>query len=266
VTITSEHAREILQLGSQRLGYRSTGNEHTSTVVLLHGWGANLDAVAPIQAALADDHRVVSFDLPGFGQSGPPPGAWSSSDYADLVKQALDRLHVRQASLIGHSFGGKISIGLATRWPGLVHRLVLVNSAGIRPNRSPLQKARIATFKTARRLAGQGVLRDWLVRRFGSADYRKAGPLRPTLVRVVNEDLRSLLPRIAAPTLLIWGDQDRETPPSDAAIMERLIPDAGLVIFPGAGHYSYADDLPRFCRVVGNFLKTSDIGRGTAGV
>jgi pimeloyl-ACP methyl ester carboxylesterase len=247
---------QLLQIGCQRLAYRDGGQERDSPpVVLLHGWGTSAEAVTPVQTVLASEFRVLAFDLPGFGQSDPPQGAWDSAAYADFVKQALDALALSNVSLIGHSFGGKISIVLAARWPELVHRLVLVNSAGIRPARSPRYRARVAVFKTARRLAGRGALADWLARRFGSTDYRDAGPLRPTLVRVVNEDLRPLLPRIAAPTLLIWGDQDSETPVSDAAIMEREIPDAGLVVFPRAGHYSYADDLPRFCRVVGHFLK-----------
>jgi pimeloyl-ACP methyl ester carboxylesterase len=247
---------QLLQIGGQRVAYRDSGQERDSPpVVLLHGWGTSAEAVTPVQTALASEFRVVAFDLPGFGQSDPPRQAWDSAAYAEFIKQALDLLAPGKVSLIGHSFGGKISIVLAARWPELVHRLVLVNSAGIRPTRTPLYRARVAAFKAARRLAGRGALTDWMARRFGSADYRDAGPLRPTLVRVVNEDLRPLLARIGAPTLLIWGDQDNETPISDAGIMEREIPDAGLVVFPRAGHFSYADDLPRFCRVVGHFLR-----------
>jgi pimeloyl-ACP methyl ester carboxylesterase len=257
MTSTAVQAREFLQLGDQRLAYRSAGEEHRSTaLVVLHGWGVSLDAVAPIQTALAAERHVLAFDLPGFGQSDPPAAVWGSSDYAEVVKRALHSLSLGQIDLVGHSFGGKVAILLASCWPKLVRRLVLVNSAGIRPTRSPIYAGRVLTFKAARRLAGRLPGAGWLSQRLGSADYRVAGPLRSTLVRVVNEDLRPLLPRITAPTLLVWGDQDRETPPSDAAIMEREIPDAGLVVFHGAGHYSYADDQPRFCRVVSNFLKS----------
>jgi pimeloyl-ACP methyl ester carboxylesterase len=121
----------------------------------------------------------------------------------------------------------------------------------------------VLAFKAGRRaLAAQPLagplgapLRDWFGRRFGSDDYRQAsGALRGTLVRLVNEDAQPLLPKVAASTLLIWGDQDDATPLTDGTLMERLIPDAGLVVFPGAGHFAYADDLGRFGRVVGHFL------------
>jgi pimeloyl-ACP methyl ester carboxylesterase len=222
--------------------------------VLLHGWAASIDTVAPIQDCLSAERRVIAFDLPGFGQSDLPPRPWDSHDFAVAIKRALDQLGLDRVSLIGHSRGGAISIVLASQWPGLVERIVLVDSAGLRPRHSVGYRARVAAYKTARRVAGRGQLGEWLSGRFGSTDYRAAGPMRATLVRVVNEDLRPLLPRVNAPTLLIWGDQDRETPLSDAAIMEQEIPDAGLVVFPGAGHFSYLDDLPRFCQIVKYFL------------
>ncbi len=87
-----------------------------------------------------------------------------------------------------------------------------------------------------------------------SADYAAAGPLRPTLVRLVNADLRPHLPHIAVPTLLVWGAEDADTPVADGALMEELIPDAGLVVLEGAGHYSYLDQSARFTRIVSHFL------------
>ena len=87
-----------------------------------------------------------------------------------------------------------------------------------------------------------------------SSDYANAGPMRPTLVKLVNEDLTPELPRVRASTLLIWGDQDDATPVSDGETMERLIPDAGLVVFEGAGHFSYLDQAQRFNVVAGHFL------------
>jgi pimeloyl-ACP methyl ester carboxylesterase len=255
VAAPSGQPRELLELDGLRLAFRASGTSRAGTpVVLLHGWGASLDAMAAIQNSFESQHPTVAFDLPGFGQSDPPPGAWGSADYAALIERALAELELERVSLIGHSFGGKVALQLAVRRPRLVERLVLVNSAGIRPRRSLDYRARVAGFKLARRALAPLGLADWLARRTGSADFRAAGALRTTLVRSVNEDLRPLLPRVQAPTLIVWGDQDQETPPADAAIMEREIPDAGLVMLAGAGHFSYADDLPRFCRVVGYFL------------
>ena len=248
-------ARETLEVAGLKLAYRERGPASAEPVVVLHGWGASIDAVVSIQDGLAAELRVIAFDLPGFGASDPPPGAWGTPDYAELVRSALDRVGLQRVNLLGHSFGGKVSLFLAARWPERVERLVLVNSAGVRLPPSPTLRARIAAFKVARRLLGNGPVGRRLLDRFGSTDYRQAGPMRSVLVKVVNENYRSLLRQVQAPTLLVWGDRDEETSLACAAIMEREIPDAGLVVFPGAGHFSYADDLPRFLRVVSNFLK-----------
>ncbi|MEA2476346.1 MAG: hypothetical protein QOC87_545, partial [Actinomycetota bacterium] len=87
-----------------------------------------------------------------------------------------------------------------------------------------------------------------------SSDYLQAGPMRPILVRVVNEDLADLLPDIGAPTLIVWGSLDDAVPLSHAHAMEESIPDAGLVVFEGAGHFPYLEQPDRFCRIVRHFL------------
>lgn len=253
--------REATVNGLQ-LAYRLDGPEDAPPVVVLHGWGANKETVASIQACLRGSHRTIALDLPGFGASDPPPVPWATPDYAQLVRAFVAQLGISRASFVGHSFGGKTSIMLAATHPQLVDRLVLIDASGIRPPRGAAYYARVYGFKAARRalatplLAGPlgGPLRRRFDAQFGSDDYRQAGAMRGTLVRVVNEDLRDLLPQIAASTLLIWGELDDATPLSDGRLMERLIPDAGLVVFPGAGHYAYADDLDRFARVVGHFL------------
>ncbi len=245
-----------------RLAYRVDGPEDAPPVIVLHGWGANKETVTSIQACLRGSYRTIALDLPGFGASDPPPEPWGTPQYAALVRSFMAHLGITKASFIGHSFGGKTSIIVAATYPELVDRLVLIDASGIRPKRGVSYYARVYGFKTARRLlatpvlAGPlgGPLRQRFDAQFGSDDYRHAGSMRGTLVRVVNEDLRGLLPRIAASTLLIWGEHDDATPLSDGQLMERLIPDAGLVVFPGAGHYAYAEDLGRFARVVGHFL------------
>ncbi|MDE7369928.1 MAG: alpha/beta hydrolase, partial [Muribaculaceae bacterium] len=89
------------------------------------------------------------------------------------------------------------------------------------------------------------------------SDYRNSSPkMRAIMSKVVNEDLCHLMPEISAPTLLIWGENDTATPLSDAKKMERLIPDAGLVSFPGCGHYSFLDNPGQFAAVLNSFLKS----------
>ena len=230
-------------------------------VLVLHGWGASIEAVQPILAALREVATVYAVDLPGFGESDLPPEPWSSVEYARFVDALFEALDVDAATVIGHSNGGRVAIRLAVDFPDRVHKLVLVNSAGIRPRRTVRTRARIALFKAGKLAARVGgppgaALQRRIVRRVASADYLDAGPLRGTLVRLVNEDLRDCLPHIRVPTLLIWGGRDRETPLAHGQLMERLIPDAGLVVFDEAGHYSYADAPASFARVVRYFMQT----------
>ena len=90
----------------------------------------------------------------------------------------------------------------------------------------------------------------------GSSDYNQASPMmRRVLSKVVNEDLCHLMPKITAPTLLFWGENDTATPLADAKKMEKLIPDAGLVTVAGAGHFSFLENTPLFLRVAESFLQ-----------
>ena len=229
-------------------------------VLVLHGWGASIEAVQPIVAGLAGTCTVYAVDLPGHGQSGRPPKPWGVEDYADWTRSLIAVLELQRPSVVGHSHGGRTAIFLAAHHPELVDKLVLVDSAGIRAPRTLRWYRRVALAKFAkhvlRRLGPPGhALASRLVGRTASADYAASDPaMRATFVKLVNTDLTPLLSEIQASTLLIWGEQDGDTPLSDGQTMERLIPDAGLVVFEGAGHFSYADQPQRFNRVAAHFL------------
>jgi pimeloyl-ACP methyl ester carboxylesterase len=228
-------------------------------VLVLHGWGAKIEAVDPIVRGLASQLTVTAVDLPGFGETALPPAPWGVADYADWTRELMDVLGLERPSIVGHSNGGRIAIHLASHHPERVDKLILVDSAGIRPRRGLRYYRRVALAKTAKHAArflgppGRA-LRKRVLARTASSDYANAGPLRPTFVKLVNEDLTPLLGQIRASTLLIWGDQDDATPLSDGQMMERLIPDSGLVILKGAGHFSYLDQPQRFGRVAVHFL------------
>ncbi len=257
---TPAHSEEMLTLAVNgvRIAYLDTGppSDAKTPVVVLHGWGASSRAMDSVRRCLESQWRTIVPDLPGFGASERPRDAWSSADYAAIVSAFIRQQGLDKVVLIGHSLGGKIASLIAASEPDLVQQLILIDSAGIRPRHGPIYQARVLGFKATRMLAAHapGEFQNWLQHQFGSADYQQAGDLRQTLVRVVNEDIRDILPGISAPTLLIWGELDDDTPLSDGRIMERLIPDSGLVVFAGAGHFAYADDAGRFCRVVTNFL------------
>lgn len=230
-------------------------------VLVLHGWGAEIRTIKPIADVLSAKFRVWLLDLPGHGESDLPPENWDVYSYADFVKKVTQELGIKNPILIGHSFGGRLSIILSAKKLLNPPKIILVDSAGIKPKRGADYYFKVYTYKLMKRVAAlAGKLsksfEDKIKSKFGSSDYKNAAPaLRAVFVRVVNEDLTYLLKDIDCPTLLFWGEKDDATPLSDAKKMEKLIPDAGIVTAKGAGHFSYLDNLPLFNAVANKFLE-----------
>lgn len=232
-------------------------------VLLLHGWGANRQLMEPIAGRLAaQGFECHLFDFPGFGDSDLPPAIWDVPRYAQFVLAYMDHAGLDQVHLIGHSFGGRVSIVLGAEYPSRVSKIVLTDSAGVKPTPSPRMRVYYASRKVIFTLLKLPLLsrlepsvREWFRQRYGSPDYKNAGPLAETFKQVVNQDLLDYARRIQAPTLLIWGDQDEDTPIKDAKLLESTIPDAGLVVFEGAGHYAYLERPTDFVRIVAHFFK-----------
>lgn len=233
-----------------------------NTVLLLHGWGASAELMRPIAGKLSKKYRCVAVDFPGHGSTAEPPEAWGPQEFVAWTLELMDRLEIDRADIIGHSHGGRVAIGLAASHPERVNKLVLASSSGLRNRQTAAARVRVRMFKSGRHMAKSSLLpagakkklQGWVDRQ-GSDDYRAAsGVMRSSLVKLVNSDARQLLPKLQCPTLLIWGDKDDQTPIANAREMEQLIPDAGLVVLGGGGHFVYAEQLDRFCRVVDNFL------------
>ena len=251
---------QTLDICGVRLRYDVTGSGKRP-VIVMHGWGCKASTVALLAEAASSDTTVVyNLDLPGFGASTEPSAVWGVEEYTAFIEEFCRKVGVERPVLIGHSFGGRIAICFASR--NATDRVILVDAAGVKPRRSLRYYFKVYTFKAAKRVLPFVLGRkraDAVIERMrgrsGSSDYRAASPqMRAIMSRVVNEDLTPLMPSIKAPTLLIWGERDTATPMRDARIMERLIPDAGLVSYPEAGHYSFLDRPAQTRAVVENFL------------
>ncbi len=224
-------------------------------VLLLHGWGANITLYAGVIQVLSQNNRVIALDMPGFGKTPEPPAPWCVDDYVNFVMKFIESFGLSRLSIVVHSFGGRVFFKMNARenLPFVIERAVLIDSAGILPKKSFRQKVSLRCYKIGRAVMSTKVLHflypdavDDMRRKRGSADYNRATPtMRDTLVKVVNEDLEPLMHLVKCPTLLIWGDLDTATPLSDAKRMEALIPDAGLVVCEGAGHFSFAEQAPK---------------------
>ena len=232
-------------------------------VLFLHGWGSNAHAFDQVCGLVSDRYRMIRMDFPGFGESGELTEPWNVDDYVNITIKFIRQLGLDSVNLIGHSFGGRVIIKMHTReLPFRIERIMLVDSAGIIPPKNLKKEARIKVFKAGKKVLSlkpvEKMFPDALENfrgKFGSADYKNAsGPLRDTMVRVINEDLTGYLKEIKAPTLLIWGDQDDATPLRDAEIMKREIPDAGLFVIKGAGHFSFLKDPYVVAEAMKNFF------------
>lgn len=255
--MTTDHTIEI---DGRKAHYVTDGDPSNPPIILMHGWGCNASTLASVQRAAAQSHYVYNFDLPGFGASAEPDAGWGVYDYADWLRKVIDTLGLKRPSMLGHSYGGRIAIVYSSQCPQDVDKLILVDSAGIKPKRPLKYYVKVYWFKFCKFVASLmgAVGKKWIERKranSGSADYRAASPvMKQVMSRSVNQDLTPLLSKIAAPTLLIWGENDTATPMRDAKLMEKLIPDAGLVAFPGCGHYSFLDNPVQFSAVLRSFL------------
>ena len=234
------------------------------TVVLVHGWGSNITLFESAINLLSAKYRVIAPDMPGFGESDEPKAPWNVDNYVDFVVKFLNKFDVKKAAFLGHSFGGRVIIKMFENGnpPFEIDKIILVDSAGVKPKKNLKQKVKIRTYKM-----GKAVLNFAPVKKLfpdalhkfqsksGSADYNAASPvMRQTLVRVVNEDLTHIFPKVTPSTLLVWGKNDTATPVSDACLMEELMPDAGKVVFENCGHYSFIEKQYEFNRVLASFM------------
>lgn len=221
------------------------------TVLLLHGWGANITLYQSIVDTLKQGRRVLALHMPGFGKTPEPERPWCVDDYVDFVLKFILSFNLEKISVVVHSFGGRVFFKMNAKenLPFTIERAVLIDSAGILPKKTVGQKVSLRCYKIGRAFMSTKVMHflypdavEDMRRKRGSSDYNSATPLmRDTLVKVVNEDLEPLIHLVKCPTLLIWGDLDTATPIEDARRMEELIADAGLVVCEGAGHFSYAE-------------------------
>ena len=234
-------------------------------VLLLHGWGAQIESFYPIAERLAaNGFECHTLDLPGFGTADLPPEDWDIRRYMEFVLRYLESANLDKVHLIGHSFGGRISIMLGAEHPERVEKIVLVNSAGVK---LPLS-SRMRLYYSGRELIlsllklpllnrFEPTVREWFFERYASVDLKNARMrgIEGTFRQVIALDLTDYARRIRASVLLIWGDRDFDTPLQVAQILEKTIPDAGLVVFDGAGHYSYLDRPVDFVRIVTTFFR-----------
>lgn len=245
------------QIMDMNIAYHETGQGQP--LVILHGWGCRKEMFQHFHEYYSD-YRVISLDLPGFGESDEPTVSWGTADYADFLKMFLDQLKVNQPIVFGHSFGGRILLKAASQLD--FRKMILTGSAGLIPKRSADYYWRLYTYKALKWLYLNTFLKkdypNWLStkqRQRGSADYNQASErMKQVLRQCVNEDLRAELPAIEVDCLLLWGTNDTATPLTDGEVMVRRLPHARLELFEGGTHYAFLEKKERTFTLMDEFL------------
>ena len=233
------------------INYIDYGNKKGKTIVLLHGWGQNIQMMQMLGDPFKKEFRIIALDFPGFGLSKEPKEEMFVIDYVNLVHELLNKLKVEKPILIGHSFGGRVSVKYASMYD--VNKVILLSPALRGHDKKGLKKK---VLKSLKKVPGINKLEGWAKNHIGSRDYKAASPMmKKVLVNTVNEDLSGDARKIKVPVILIYGDLDSEVPEEDTKEYEKLIPDCGLILYEGCTHYAYLERLNQTISIIGNFIK-----------
>lgn len=246
-----------INIDGQNVEYIKKG-ESENKILLLHGWGCSTEIFNTITNFLSEFMEVYAIDFPGFGKSDEPKEAWNVDNYTDLVQKFIEKLEIKEISLLGHSFGGRVIIKLVNRenLKFKINKIVMIDTAGIKhtPKKTLKQRFYKIVFPVIKKISPK--LLNKIKTKVGSADYRNATPImRDVLVKAVNEDLKDLIPNIKNSTLIIWGENDLATPYSDAIYLNEHIKDSGIVKIEGAGHFSFLENPYLVNKVLESFFK-----------
>jgi len=221
------------------------------TIVLLHGWGQNIEMMKMVSDPFSDNYDIIIIDLPGHGNSEEPKTVYSLYDFVDCVKSLLDSLKIKNPILIGHSFGGKISLLYASMYD--VKKLILFGSPYKKEIKELSTKTKILKF--LKKVPVINKLEGFAKKHIGSTDYKNASDtMRKILVEHVNLDITEEVKKIKCPTLLVWGTMDQEVPIERAYELEKLMDDAAVIPYEGCSHYAYLERIDQTINIIKNFI------------
>jgi len=249
-----------VDIKGKKINYEVEGDGQA--VILLHGWLANLETMKPIARYLVNNFKVYSVDIIGFGKSDEPDEPMHADDYGNFVKDFVETLNIENPIIIGHSNGGRAAINAVGRKLINCKKLILIDSAGIKNKKTLKGMFKVGIYKLGKVILNimpktkyiEASKKEYMSSA-GSDDYKASSPvLKKTMVNILKEDQSENCKKIDCPTLLIWGEKDTATQLWQAKKMEKLIPNAGLVSYPNAGHFSYIDNLTEVEAVIKNFL------------
>ena len=229
--------------------YQIFGDKN-KTIVILPGWKRSVNEWIPIARSLSTEFKVVLLDLPGFSQMVRPKESFGVFEYAEFVKRFLQKVEIEKVILVGHSFGGRLALILASE-TSLVEKLILVDSAGIeKKGLSANVISKLVPIAKILPISIQNRIKNLV----GSVDYKEAGEMRDIFVKIVNQDLSHLFKKIQIPTFIIWGERDNVVPVAFAKKFKEKIKGSRLRIVWGAGHEPHLQKPEQFQEILEDVL------------
>lgn len=228
--------------------YRFSKKKEGEVLLLLHGWQGNIKSFDCLKE-LKSKFRVLELDFPPFGKSDEPNG-WNVFSYANMVISLCEHLKLTKCHILGHSFGGRIGILISAIKSSVeVDKLVLVDSAGLKPKRNLSYHLKNATYRMKKSLGLD-------VSNYGSPDYKLLSPnMKKTFSSIVSTHLEEYAKLIKQNTLIIVGENDTETPVYMAKRLNKLIKNSSLYIMKDTTHFCYLEKPYEFKKLVLNFLR-----------
>lgn len=233
------------------VNYEYINNKSKNTLVFLHGWGQNIQMMLPIANAFTKDNNVLVVDLPGHGKSTEPEYPWELEHFVDMLHELFESLKIKEPILIGHSFGGKLSMIYASKFK--VKKLVLLSS----PYKGEYKKIplKVKVLKALAKVPGLKGIANYFKKHMGSTDYKNASPImRGILVKHVNYNAEDNLKKIDVPTIVIWGTNDTTVKIEQAYEIEKLVKDCAVIPYEGLGHFAYFDNPNQTINIIKSFI------------
>ena len=229
-------------------------------ILILPGWGNTSKTFYNIINHLKEKHTIYIIDYPSFGKSPIPKKSLTIYNYADLIRNFLIKNNIKNPIIIAHSFGGRITTLLAGYYKIKINKLILIDIASIKPKKNIKQLIKEKIYKLLKKsikyLPNNKKLNQKLINIFGSTDYKNLPKsMQQTFKNIVNEDLTPYLKEVNTETLIIWGEQDLDTPLNDARKINKLIKNSALIIYPNASHYSYLQYPILTNNIINEFIK-----------
>lgn len=219
-------------------------------LVLLHGWGQNKEMMDLLGKHL-DGYKITTIDLPGFGKSDEPKKVMSVYDYVNFLHKLIEKLNLKDISLIGHSFGARLSLVYASNY-----KVDKVISLAGPIYKSEVEKSlKVKTLKFLAKIPFLKTVKEWFKNFIGSSDYKNSSEMmRKILISTINTDVEGDMLKVKVPTLLIWGTKDEAVDVEDARKVVEKMHDAALIEFDNLTHYAYLENLTQVVNIIKNFI------------